>query len=141
MPQVVRTLGIRSGLASPIVVDGKLWGAITLASPGRSLPPGTERQLAGFTELIATALANAQARDKLSRLADEQAGLRRVATLVAQGDHCRAGNRPGPALARRPRDGLLLDRLCPDRRRGRTLGCGDSVELGGKPARGHGETH
>jgi GAF domain-containing protein len=85
MPQVVRTLGIRSGLASPIVVDGKLWGAITLASLGRSLPPGTERQLAGFTELIATALANAQARDTLSRLADEQAGLRRVATLVAQG--------------------------------------------------------
>jgi len=85
MPQVVRTLGIRSGLASPIVVDGELWGAITLASLGRSLPPGTERQLAGFTELIATALANAQARDALSRLADEQAGLRRVATLVARG--------------------------------------------------------
>ena len=85
MPEVVRTLGIRSGLASPIVVDGKLWGAITLASLGRSLPPGTERQLAGFTELVATALANAQARDALSRLADEQAGLRRVATLVAQG--------------------------------------------------------
>jgi len=85
MPQVVRTLGIRSGLASPIVVDGELWGAITLASLGRSLPPGTERQLAGFTELIATALANAQARDALSRLADEQAALRRVATLVARG--------------------------------------------------------
>jgi GAF domain-containing protein len=81
----VRTLGIRSGLASSIVVDGKLWGAITLASLGRSLPPGTERQLAGFTEMVATALANAQARDALSRLADEQAGLRRVATLVAQG--------------------------------------------------------
>ena len=85
MPEVVRTLGIRSGLASPIVVDGELWGAITLASLGRSLPPGTERQLADFTELVATALANAQARDALSRLADEQAGLRRVATLVAQG--------------------------------------------------------
>ncbi|HWX96946.1 MAG TPA: GAF domain-containing protein, partial [Solirubrobacteraceae bacterium] len=85
MPQVVRTLGIRSGVASPIVVDGELWGAITLASLGRLLPPGTERQLAGFTELIATALANAQARDALSRLADEQAALRRVATLVARG--------------------------------------------------------
>ena len=105
MPEVVRALGIRSGLASPIVVDGELWGAITLASLGRSLPPGTERQLAGFTELVATALANAQAREAqarnaqarnaqareaqareaLSRLADEQAGLRRVATLVARG--------------------------------------------------------
>jgi hypothetical protein len=63
---------------------GRLFGS-DISAIGRSLPPGTERQLAGFTELVATALANAQARDALSRLADEQAGLRRVATLVAKG--------------------------------------------------------
>jgi signal transduction histidine kinase len=40
--------------------------------------------LAGFTELIATALANAQARLDMRRFADEQAALRRVATLVAR---------------------------------------------------------
>jgi len=34
---------------------------------------------------VATAIANAQARAEVQRLADEQAALRRVATLVAQG--------------------------------------------------------
>jgi signal transduction histidine kinase len=38
-----------------------------------------------FTELVATAIANAESREELTRLADEQAALRRVATLVAQG--------------------------------------------------------
>jgi len=85
MPELVRNLGIRSGVASPIVVDGELWGAITLASLSRSFPTWTEVRLAEFTELVATALVNTQARDILASLADEQAGLRRVATLVAQG--------------------------------------------------------
>jgi GAF domain-containing protein len=85
MPAIVRALGIRSALASPIVVEGELWGAITLASRGRSLSAATERQLADFTELVGSALANAQARDAVSLLAHEQAALRRMATLVAQG--------------------------------------------------------
>src|SRR5205085_5844758 len=50
-----------------------------------ALPAGTEHRLAAFTELIATAIANAQAREELSALAEEQAALRRVATLVARG--------------------------------------------------------
>jgi hypothetical protein len=37
-----------------------------------------------FTELMATAIANAEARAEVG-LADEQAALRRVATLVAHG--------------------------------------------------------
>jgi len=48
------------------------------------LPAGTEAQLAGFTELAATAIANAQARVELRGFAEEQAALRRVATLVAR---------------------------------------------------------
>ena len=43
-----------------------------------------EQRVTQFTELVATAIANAQARDELRRLADEQAALRRVATLVAE---------------------------------------------------------
>jgi GAF domain-containing protein len=39
--------------------------------------------LAAFTGLVATAIANAQARDDLHRLVDEQSALRRVATAVA----------------------------------------------------------
>ena len=49
------------------------------------MPPNTEARLADFTELVATAIANAEAREELRRVADEQAALRRVATLVAQG--------------------------------------------------------
>src|SRR5580765_1737793 len=56
-------------------------GVMTTQSP---LPVGTEAHLANFTELVATAIANTQARDELRRLADEQAALRRLALLVAQ---------------------------------------------------------
>src|SRR3954468_660326 len=84
MPEPVRAEGIRSGLASPIVVDGELWGTITVASLHRPLPARTARRLADFTELVATAISNTQAREDLHRLADEQAALRRVATLVAR---------------------------------------------------------
>jgi GAF domain-containing protein len=85
MPEAVRAEGIRSGLAAPIVVDGELWGAITVASLHRPFPSDTAQRLADFTDLIATAIANTQAHDQLAALADEQAALRRVATLVAQG--------------------------------------------------------
>src|SRR5204863_7054714 len=51
--------------------------------PGR-LPEDIEARLAGFTELVATAIANSEARDNLRRLVNEQAALRRVATLVAE---------------------------------------------------------
>ena len=43
-----------------------------------------EARLVAFTDLIATAISNAQAHDDLQRLAEEQAALRRVATLVAE---------------------------------------------------------
>ena len=84
MPEAVRAEGVRSALASPIVVDGALWGAITVASLERALAARTEHRLADFTELVATAISNAQAREDLGRLATEQAALRRVATLVAR---------------------------------------------------------
>ena len=48
------------------------------------LPEGTLTQVAAFTELAGTAVANAQARVELRNYAEEQAALRRVATLVAQ---------------------------------------------------------
>ena len=49
------------------------------------LPADTEARLASFTELVATAIANTDSRTELTRLAEEQAALRRVATLVAAG--------------------------------------------------------
>jgi signal transduction histidine kinase len=81
-----RDRGVSSSVGAPISVDGRLWGIMIAASiHGQLLPPNTERRLANFTELVATAIANAEAREELRRVADEQAALRRVATLVAQG--------------------------------------------------------
>jgi signal transduction histidine kinase len=82
----VREAGVRSAVGTPIIVDGRLWGAISAASSlEQPLPPDTEARLASFTELVATAIANAESRGALARLAEEQAALRRVATLVARG--------------------------------------------------------
>jgi GAF domain-containing protein len=82
----VRRAGIRSAVASPIVVGGRLWGAIALLCPRREpLRKDTEARLGDFTELVGTAIANAESREAVGRLAEEQVALRRVATLVARG--------------------------------------------------------
>jgi signal transduction histidine kinase len=67
LPDFVRGLGWRSAVGAPIVVEGRLWGVVAVASTSdRPLPPGTERRLAEFTELVATAIANAQSREQLA---------------------------------------------------------------------------
>jgi signal transduction histidine kinase len=82
----VRRSGIRSTVGIPIVVAGRVWGAMVVSTAEHDpLPEGTEARLADFTELLAIAIENAQSREALGRLAEEQAALRRVATLVAQG--------------------------------------------------------
>jgi len=81
---MLRDLGIRSSVGCPVIVDGRLWGVVMASSRGElPLPAGTEDRIAGFTELVATAISNAESRAVASRLADEQAALRRVAMLVA----------------------------------------------------------
>jgi signal transduction histidine kinase len=81
-----REAGYRSAVGTPIMVEGRLWGVMTAASTAEQpLPADTERRLASFTELLATAIANAESRSALAHLADQQAALRRVATLVAEG--------------------------------------------------------
>jgi signal transduction histidine kinase len=77
-------LGIRCSVGSPVVVEDELWGALFVHSTrSEPLPADTESRLENFTELVGTAIANAQARAEVHRLAEEQAALRRVATLVA----------------------------------------------------------
>jgi signal transduction histidine kinase len=82
----VRKTGIRGGAGAPIVVDGTLWGAVA-AGPrvGEPVPDDLEDRLAAFTELVGTAISNADGREALARLAEQHAALRRVATLVAKG--------------------------------------------------------
>ena len=81
-----RKRGIGSAVGCPVVVRSDTWGALVIATSGaRPCPPETERRIAQFADLVATAIGNAEARAEVSRLANEQAALRRVATLVAQG--------------------------------------------------------
>jgi signal transduction histidine kinase len=81
-----RERGVRSSVATPITVQGRLWGVMVVGSSrAPQLSIDTEQRLASFTELVATAIANAESRTGLARLAAEQAALRRVATLVARG--------------------------------------------------------
>ena len=80
-----RESGLNATAGAPIVVNGAVWGAMGMSSPDAPLPEHAEDRLAEFTALVATAIANSQARDELTRLAEEQAALRRVATLVAAG--------------------------------------------------------
>jgi signal transduction histidine kinase len=82
-----RANGLSTGtsIGSPVMVAGRLWGAMIASTvDGGSLPPETEGRLEQFVELVGTAIANTEARSELARLADEQAALRRVATLVAE---------------------------------------------------------
>lgn len=67
--EVARTGGAArsdTSVGAPIVVEGRLWGAVVAASLLDPLPEGTESRLVDFTELIATAIANADSRDQLT---------------------------------------------------------------------------
>jgi len=74
-------LGVRSAVASPIVVEGRLWGTMVAATnQSKPLPADTESRIVEFTELLATATSNAESREALivSR-----------ARIVAAGDEAR----------------------------------------------------
>jgi signal transduction histidine kinase len=57
--------GLRSAVALPIHVNGRLWGMIAVGSGAGPLPPDTEQRMTEFTDLIASAVANAQNRAEL----------------------------------------------------------------------------
>ena len=93
----IRELGVQSSVGGPISVEGRLWGALAVHSQSdQPLPASTESRLVSFTELVATAMANAEARGEVERLAQEQAALRRVATLVAEGAKPPRSSMPSP---------------------------------------------
>jgi signal transduction histidine kinase len=58
---------LQGGARAPIVVDGRVWGVIgaNWVDPGE-LPAGIEDRLTQFTELVATAIANAESRAELN---------------------------------------------------------------------------
>jgi signal transduction histidine kinase len=87
----MRQIGVRAGVAGPVALGGRIWGALSAAWPeGAPIPASAEERVAAFAELVSYAIDNAETREDLRRLADEQAALRRIATLVAQGAEARA---------------------------------------------------
>jgi GAF domain-containing protein len=80
-----RKTGLRAAAGAPIIVDGDVWGAMSANAIRAPLPHHLEDRLAEFTELVATAISNTESRAGLAQLAEEQAALRRVATLAAGG--------------------------------------------------------
>ena len=82
---VAREHGVAATVSVPVVVEDAVWGSLTVASPDAPLPAGLEDRIAQFAGLVGTAVSSAHARERLQRLADEQAALRRVAELVARG--------------------------------------------------------
>jgi signal transduction histidine kinase len=64
---VAREAGYRSAVGTPIIVEDRLWGAMTAASTAEQpLPADIEARLGSFTELVATAVANAESRSELA---------------------------------------------------------------------------
>jgi signal transduction histidine kinase len=61
----MRSIGLRAGVAAPILVDGHLWGAVAAGSRSGPFPEGSEARIGAFAELVAQAIANADARIKL----------------------------------------------------------------------------
>jgi signal transduction histidine kinase len=65
--KAMRSLGLRSGVAGPVIVDGRIWGALVVCSAGSEpLPPGTEDRVAAFAQLISLAIENAETREELA---------------------------------------------------------------------------
>src|SRR5262249_46810551 len=84
--EIARGFGWSSSIAAPVIVEGGVWGVMIVATQRpEPFPAGAEGRLAAFTDLVATAVANAQSHDDVRRFGDEQAALGRVATLVAGG--------------------------------------------------------
>jgi signal transduction histidine kinase len=64
--EVARDWEYRSAVGVPISVEDRLWGVMIVGSRVSPLPVGTEERLAGFTELVATAIANTAAQAALN---------------------------------------------------------------------------
>jgi len=65
--ELMRELGIRAGAGGPIILSGRVWGAVTAVWPaGAAMPVGAEDRVAAFAELVSYAIENAETRDELA---------------------------------------------------------------------------
>jgi signal transduction histidine kinase len=59
-------LGFRGTVSAPITVAGRIWGAVIVATSGEHpMPPEAETRLSEFGDLVALALASAEAKKEL----------------------------------------------------------------------------
>ena len=67
LAETLRRSGYRAAVAAPVTVEGRLWGALAAATRSNDpLPQGIEQRLCDFAELVAQALANADAHEQLT---------------------------------------------------------------------------
>ena len=73
---VFRVYDVNGAVGGPIVAEGRLWGAMLAASTREpSLPPDTEERMSQFTELMATAIANAESQEARAVLTERGRGV------------------------------------------------------------------
>jgi signal transduction histidine kinase len=78
---MLRDLGLRSSVGGPIVVEGRLWGVVVVGwREEQRVSADAEGRIGQFTELVATAIANADNRAELTASR---------ARIVAAGDETR----------------------------------------------------
>ena len=64
---ILRDIGLRTAIGAPVSVDGEPWGAVVVGSTSEAtFPAEAEHRVAAFAELVAQALANAEARQQLA---------------------------------------------------------------------------
>ena len=80
LDDTIRAERMAAWVVSPIVLMSRTWGGLAVISRHGPLPVGTEERLAGFGELVATAIANAETRAEL---------VASRARIVAAGDQAR----------------------------------------------------
>ena len=120
----LREIGMRAAVAAPILVDGRLWGAVAAGSATEPFDAESETRLGAFAELVAQAIANVDARLELRRsrariveAADE--ARRRIERDLHDGaqsrlvcSRCRCGSRPARRSRPRPRRSRSASTSC-----------------------------
>jgi signal transduction histidine kinase len=64
--EYARRTGTRSTIASPVTVEGRLWGAVVVSTTRAPLPADAEPRMAGFAELVGIVIATAESRAELT---------------------------------------------------------------------------
>ena len=67
LAEKLQSAGYRGAVAAPVTVGGGLWGALAAGTrSAEPFPDGAEKRLCDFAELVAQALANADAHEQLA---------------------------------------------------------------------------